>query len=192
VTLPTDAIQQKPQIKHLAVDRRQLCFGPWDLGHLIEEGHPAGIIWEMVERVDVSKFEQEAASWEGDGGRPRWPPRVLLSVLVYGYSLGVASARELECCKPTNRACAGCAPIRPSITLNGRGGFSQAHQRGGLAVARASGSRRRHSWRRSGKAGRLAPNPALKRRAESIPPYVGRDSSRSGLQTRMLMDSQAP
>lgn len=50
----------------------------------------------MVERVDLSKFEEKVASWEGDGGRPCWPAAVLVSVVVYGYSLGVASAREME------------------------------------------------------------------------------------------------
>jgi transposase len=96
VRLPADAVQQKPKIKYISVDRRQLCFAEVDLDRLIDDDHAARMIWEMAERIDVSQFEEQAESWEGDGGRPRWPPRVLISVLVYGYSIGVASARELE------------------------------------------------------------------------------------------------
>jgi transposase len=96
VILPPDAVKKKAKIKHILVDRKQLCWTTLDLDHLIEENHAARAVWEMVERVDVSKFEEAVASWEGDGGRPCWPARVLMSVVLYGYSMGVASARELE------------------------------------------------------------------------------------------------
>lgn len=95
MTLPA-AIVTKAKIKHITVDRRQVCWTELDLDRLIEEKHAARAIWEMVQRVDVSKFELAVASWEGDGGRPRWPAEVLISVVLYGYSMGVASARELE------------------------------------------------------------------------------------------------
>lgn len=96
VTPPAGAVEQKPKIKHILVDRKQMCFSPLDLDRLIDEKHAARAIWGMVQRVDVSKFEQDVASWKGEGGRPCWPAEVLISVLVYGYSMGVASARELE------------------------------------------------------------------------------------------------
>lgn len=96
MTLPADTIETKPQIKYISVNRQQLCWMALDLDHLIEEKHVARAIWEMVQRVDVSKFEQDVASWEGDGGRPCWPARIVMSVVLYGYSMGVASARELE------------------------------------------------------------------------------------------------
>jgi transposase len=35
-------------------------------------------------------------SREGQAGRPGWPPRVLISVWIYAYSQGIASARALE------------------------------------------------------------------------------------------------
>jgi transposase len=93
---PPETLESKTRIKHIAVNRKQLCWTALDLDHLIEENHAARAIWEMVERVDVSKFEEAVASREGEGGRPCWPARVLISVLLYGYSQGVASARELE------------------------------------------------------------------------------------------------
>lgn len=96
VDLPLDAVIKKPQIKHIFLNRKQTCFGEIDLEALIGENHAARAIWEMVERVDVSKFEAEVASWEGEAGRACWSARLLMSVLLYGYSIGVASARELE------------------------------------------------------------------------------------------------
>jgi transposase len=36
------------------------------------------------------------ASFEKEAGRPRWPPQLLVSILVYGYTLGTGSARELQ------------------------------------------------------------------------------------------------
>ena len=67
VRLPADAVQQKPKIKYISVDRRQLCFAEVDLDRLIDDDHAARMIWEMAERIDVSQFEEQAESWEGDG-----------------------------------------------------------------------------------------------------------------------------
>jgi transposase len=96
VTPSAEAVEQKPKIKHIAVNRKQMCLTALDLDQLIDEKHAARAIWEMVQRVDVSKFEEQVASWEGEGGRPCWPAEVLISVVLYGYSMGTASARELE------------------------------------------------------------------------------------------------
>jgi transposase len=63
---------------------------------LVAADHPARLIWEIVNGLDLSAFEQEVASFEREVGRPRWSPQVLISVLVYGYTVGTGSARELE------------------------------------------------------------------------------------------------
>lgn len=96
MTSPADAVEMKPQIKQILVHRQQLCWTELDLDHLIGEQHAARVIWEIVDRVEVSQFEQGVKSLAGDSGRPCWPAKVLIAVVVYGYSLGVASARELE------------------------------------------------------------------------------------------------
>lgn len=63
---------------------------------LVAADHPARLIWEIVSGLDLSGFEKEVASFEREVGRPRWSPQLLVSVLVYGYTLGTGSARELE------------------------------------------------------------------------------------------------
>jgi transposase len=86
----------KAQIKYIRVDRNQLRWETLDVERLIAEDHPARIIWAVSGRLDVSGFEQEHRTQEGDAGRPCWPARLLVSVWVYSYTLGVASARGIE------------------------------------------------------------------------------------------------
>ena len=63
---------------------------------LIDEHHPARSIWELSERFDLKRFEEAIKTRQGEAGRPCWPARILVSVWVYGYTLGVASARAIE------------------------------------------------------------------------------------------------
>jgi transposase len=56
------------------------------------ESHLAVFVHEMVERLDLRKFEQE----HSDAGRPGFPPQLLLKVWLYAYALGVTSSRRIE------------------------------------------------------------------------------------------------
>ena len=85
----------EPKIKHIPVDRNQLHWAVVDLDALIDQQHPARTIWKLTESFDLSGFEAQSKSHEGEAGRPCWSAQVLVSVWVYGYSLGVASARAI-------------------------------------------------------------------------------------------------
>ena len=87
---------EKGRIKTVVLDRSQLRWEAFDLESLIAEDHPARTIWELSGRFDLSRFEQARKTREGDAGRPCWPARLLVSVWVYSYTLGVASARAIE------------------------------------------------------------------------------------------------
>ena len=63
---------------------------------LIEEDHPARTIWNLCEQFDLGGFEEQCKTREGDPGRPCWSAQLLVSVWVYSYTLGVASARAIE------------------------------------------------------------------------------------------------
>jgi transposase len=84
------------RIKTIPLDRSQTSWGPIDLESLIAEDHPARTIWKLCGRFDLSRFEQQCKTKEGDAGRPCWPAQLLVSVWVYSYTLGVASARAIE------------------------------------------------------------------------------------------------
>ena len=79
--------------KYIELNRAQLEWTELDLEQLIGEDHPARSIWGLTGRRDLSRFEQSILSAEEGSGRPCWPPRLLVSIWVYGYSVGVASAR---------------------------------------------------------------------------------------------------
>lgn len=91
-----DGETPKGRLKLVAIDRKQLCWREVDLENLIEANHPARTIWELSGRFNLSAFEAKQKSREGEAGRPCWPARLLVSVWVYGYTLGVASARAIE------------------------------------------------------------------------------------------------
>lgn len=77
------------------IDRNQLFLREVDVEKLIEEDHPARAIWELLGRVDLSGYEQAVRAVDGVAGRPALPPRLLISLWIYGYSRGVGSAREM-------------------------------------------------------------------------------------------------
>ena len=82
--------------KYVQIDRAQGMFTTLRVDELIGPEHPARLIWNLVEQFDLTAFEKGIASREGGAGRSCWMPQLLISVLIYGYTRGIASARELE------------------------------------------------------------------------------------------------
>src|ERR1700742_4033649 len=82
--------------KYRAIHRERGEFVDLYIDHLIGADHPARLIWKIVETLNLSAFEAEVASFEKGVGRSRWPPQVLTSILIYSYTLGTGSAREIE------------------------------------------------------------------------------------------------
>ena len=77
------------------VDRKQVVMRVVDIEGLIEEGHPARGIWEMLGRVDLGRYYDDIESVEGEAGRAAFDPRMMATLWMYGYSEGVGQAREL-------------------------------------------------------------------------------------------------
>jgi transposase len=84
----------KPRFE--VIDREQLCWRPIDIERLIGADHPARVIWEFLGQLDLSGYQEEVRAVEGKAGRPRWEPRLLVSLWVYSYSRGENSARAIE------------------------------------------------------------------------------------------------
>jgi transposase len=84
----------KPRLK--PINRQQLLMRSIDVEALIEADHPARAIWEMLEQVDLSGFEQKIRAVEGRAGQAAVSPRLLVALWIYSYSEGVSSARELS------------------------------------------------------------------------------------------------
>jgi transposase len=58
----------------------------------VPECAPVRIFEKLMSALDYSAFEQH---YRG-GGRPAWPPMLMVSILVWAYSQGIRSAREIS------------------------------------------------------------------------------------------------
>ena len=81
--------------KLLRAARNQVLLTPTDLEGLLPEDHIARGMWELVGKLDLSRFLAAIASREADSGRPAIDPRILATLWLYATSEGVTSAREL-------------------------------------------------------------------------------------------------
>jgi transposase len=86
----------KGPAKLRTVNREQTMLATIYLEELIPADHKARAIWQLVERLDLSRFREPLRTTQGCAGRPAWDPHLLVSVWVYAYSEGIGSAREVE------------------------------------------------------------------------------------------------
>ena len=89
----TDPKVTRPRLA--PVNRQQMVMRAVDVERLIEEDHPARAIWELIGRLDLSRYYAAIAAVEGRAGRDHTDPQVLISLWLYAYSRGISSAREV-------------------------------------------------------------------------------------------------
>jgi transposase len=65
---------------------------PPSVDEWLPERHLARFVAEVVEGLDLSALSN---SYRGSGS-PSYHPRLMLSILIYGYTTGVFSSRKLE------------------------------------------------------------------------------------------------
>lgn len=82
--------------------RLEVC----DLDALIDEDHPARVIWAYAARVDLSDIEAAVRSRTGVAGMPQTSPHLLLALWLYATTQGIGSARCLA------ERCQSMAPYR--------------------------------------------------------------------------------
>jgi len=76
--------------------RDQIELRVVDIDNLIGEDHPARLIWDYVEPLDLSELEDQIKARGETAGHPAIAPRLLLALWLYATSVGVGSARALE------------------------------------------------------------------------------------------------
>jgi transposase len=77
------------------INRQQLVLRSIDVEKLIDEDHSARLIWQLIGRLDLSRYHAQIEAVEGRAGREHTDPHLLISLWAYAYSRGVSSAREL-------------------------------------------------------------------------------------------------
>src|SRR3990172_2937540 len=79
-------------MKFLIYNPEQVYLLPPSVREVLGEDHICFFVHQVVERLDLSAFEQGYV----EEGRPAYHPALLLKVWLYAYALGVTSARRLE------------------------------------------------------------------------------------------------
>jgi transposase len=77
-------------------NRQQIVFRTAALDDLIPSDHPARIVWEFVEGLDLSPLYDAIKSVAGGAGRPCIDPAILMALWTYATIDGVGSARQLD------------------------------------------------------------------------------------------------
>jgi transposase len=75
-----------------AIDRKTRYLLPPSLDEWMPEKHLARFIGEVIDELDLGRM---SGAYRGTGSAS-YHPRILLSLLVYGYATGVFSSRKLE------------------------------------------------------------------------------------------------
>lgn len=96
-------------------DRSQVDPNPKRIDDLIPADHPARLVWELVQGLDMTPLYAQIKAVEGHAGRPPIDPRILVGLWLYATYEGVGKAREL--C----RRCYDCDPykwLRGGVDVN--------------------------------------------------------------------------
>jgi transposase len=75
--------------------RDQIELRPVDLDALIAPEHPARVIWDYVQQLDLRELEEAVNAREHTPGQAPASPRLLLGLWLFATSQGVGSARAL-------------------------------------------------------------------------------------------------
>jgi transposase len=75
--------------------RDQIELRAVDLEALVAADHPARVIWDYVQKLDLSELEETVRAREHTTGQAPASPRLLLALWLYATSEGIGSARAL-------------------------------------------------------------------------------------------------
>lgn len=87
---------RKADTRVRCAERHQVRMVTFALDELLPDDHPARLVWEYVEGVDVSALYGPIRSVEGRAGRSAVDPKILLALWLYATVDGVGSAREVD------------------------------------------------------------------------------------------------
>ncbi len=73
-------------------NQRQPFLLPPSLYDFVDESHPAHLINDLVDQLDLSALEARY----GNLGQPAYHPRLMLKVILYGFTVGIFSSRKLQ------------------------------------------------------------------------------------------------
>jgi transposase len=93
---PTEppALYGRPRLR--TANRDQIVFRTAALDDLIPPEHPARVVWDYVEGLDLSSLYNSIKAVVGNPGRTPIDPKILMALWLYATIDGVGSARQLN------------------------------------------------------------------------------------------------
>jgi transposase len=106
--------------------RDQIELRAVDLDGLLAAEHPARVIWDYVQRLDLRALEEAVQAREHTPGQAPASPRLLLALWLYATSEGIGSARALaRLCESHDAYRWLCGGV--SVNYHGLADFRTAH-----------------------------------------------------------------
>jgi transposase len=103
----------QPRLKR--PNRAQIRLEPMDLENSLPEDHPARLIWEFVEQLDLRPLYAQIRAVEGHPGQNAIDPKILMALWLYATMEGIGSARALDrLCKEHD----ACRWLLGGVTVN--------------------------------------------------------------------------
>ncbi len=102
----SQTVEAKAAARLRRPERKQWEWAPRCLDDLIPANHPARVVVQVVETLDLSGFGEDIKAREGVAGRDTTAPELLVALWLYGCVRGIGSARELA------RRCEEAVPFR--------------------------------------------------------------------------------
>lgn len=90
------ASEPVPRLKLRPADRSKLVLTAIALEDVLPANHKARAIVALIERVDTQAFYTGIRTLEGKAGRSMRDPKTMIAVILYAYSEGVGSMREVS------------------------------------------------------------------------------------------------
>ena len=87
-------------------DRNQMAMVVQCPDDLVSPTHPVRMVLSVVEKLDLSRFQESIKAREGEAGRDATDPQLLVALWLYACIRGIGSARELA------RRCLESAPFQ--------------------------------------------------------------------------------
>lgn len=87
-------LKGKPRLKR--VQRQQMVMQAVDLDSTLPGDHPARLVWELVQGLDLSPLYAQIQAIEGHAGQNAIDPAILVALWLFATLQGVGSARALD------------------------------------------------------------------------------------------------
>jgi transposase len=84
----------RPRLR--TANRQQIVVRAAPLDALLPQDHPARIIWDYAEGLDLSPLDRRIKAVEGGPGRAPIDPKILMALWLYATIEGIGSARHLD------------------------------------------------------------------------------------------------